>query len=68
MKLMPGMTTPELKEFIKEEDNKGDNRVPFYKVEQYRRTAMPAAIIILVFVAVTIARGKCVEEWVFTYW
>ena len=55
---IPSMTTPELIKVINTEKMKGEDITSFYEVEKWKRFAMPADIIILVLIAVSIASRK----------
>jgi lipopolysaccharide export system permease protein len=52
------LSTPELAAFIKKEEIRGSEGLSALKVEQYRRTATPAAVIILTLIGVVIASRK----------
>lgn len=52
------LTTPELVEFIKREELRGTEGLSTYKVERYRRTATPAAVLLLTMIGVVIASRK----------
>ena len=48
----------ELKKFIIEEKQKGSDRIDFYEVEMYKRTAFPFATFILTVIGVSISSRK----------
>lgn len=48
----------ELKEYIIREKIKGSNLIPFFEVEQYKRTAFPFATFILTIIAVSVSSRK----------
>lgn len=52
------MTTPELKEFIQMEENRGTEGLNDYKVERYRRDATPFSVILLTIMGAIIASRK----------
>jgi len=52
------LTTPELVSYIKREELRGSEGLNIYKVERYRRTATPAAVIILTFIGAVIASRR----------
>ncbi|MBI1341429.1 MAG: LptF/LptG family permease [Terrimonas sp.] len=52
------LTTPALKKFIRNESLRGSEGLNTYKVELYRRTATPAAVILLTFIGAVIASRK----------
>jgi lipopolysaccharide export system permease protein len=52
------MDTPELNEFIEDEQLRGSELIPFYLVEKHQRTAMPIATYILVLIGVSFASRK----------
>jgi lipopolysaccharide export system permease protein len=52
------LTTPELVAFIKQEEIRGTEGLNTYKVERYRRTATPAAVLLLTFIGVVIASRR----------
>lgn len=52
------MTNPELNAYIKKETNKGNPQVNKYKVELYKRTAIPVAFFVLTILAVAVSSGK----------
>lgn len=52
------MTTPELKEYIKTEENRGTEGLNDYKVERYRRDATPFSVILLTIMGAIIASRK----------
>lgn len=52
------MTTPQLKEFIAEQYEKGAENLQFYEVEKYRRTAVPVSTIILTLIAFAMTSRK----------
>ena len=48
----------ELKQFILKEKQKGSNRIEFFEVEMYQRTAFPFATFILTIIAVSLSSRK----------
>lgn len=52
------LTTPELVAFIKQEELRGTEGLSILKVEQYRRTATPAAVLLLTMIGVVIASRR----------
>lgn len=52
------LTTPELVDFIRKEEARGTEGLNTYKVELYRRTATPAAVLLLTFIGVVIASRR----------
>jgi lipopolysaccharide export system permease protein len=52
------LTTPELIAFIKQEEARGTEGLNTYKVERYRRTATPAAVLLLTMIGAVIASRK----------
>jgi lipopolysaccharide export system permease protein len=52
------LTTPELTAFIKQEEERGTEGLKALKVELYRRTATPAAVLLLTMIGVVIASRK----------
>ncbi len=52
------LTTPELAAFIRREEVRGTEGLSAYQVERYRRTATPAAVVLLTFIGVVIASRK----------
>lgn len=52
------MNTPELTEFIAEEELRGNELISLYQVEKYQRTALPIATYILVLIGVSFASRK----------
>jgi lipopolysaccharide export system permease protein len=52
------LTTPELKEFIAREELRGREGLSALRVEQYRRTATPAAVLLLTLIGAVIASRK----------
>jgi lipopolysaccharide export system permease protein len=52
------LTTPELVRFIEKEELRGTEGLNTYKVERYRRTATPAAVILLTFIGAVIASRR----------
>jgi lipopolysaccharide export system permease protein len=52
------LNTPELVEFIKREELRGREGLSALKVERYRRTATPAAVILLTLIGAVIASRK----------
>ena len=52
------LTTPELVRYIKKEERRGTEGLNSYKVERYRRTATPVAVLLLTMIGVVIASRK----------
>ncbi|MBL7733136.1 MAG: LptF/LptG family permease [Chitinophagaceae bacterium] len=52
------LTTPELIAYIKQEEERGTEGLNTYRVERYRRTATPAAVILLTFIGAVIASRR----------
>ena len=52
------LTTPELVKFIKQEENRGTEGLSTLKVEQYRRSATPAAVLLLTMIGAVIASRR----------
>jgi lipopolysaccharide export system permease protein len=52
------MTTPELKEFIKREEDRGTEGLNDYKVERYKRDATPFSVVLLTLMGAVIASRK----------
>jgi lipopolysaccharide export system permease protein len=52
------LTTPELVAYINREELRGTEGLNAYKVERYRRTATPAAVLLLTMIGVVIASRK----------
>lgn len=52
------LTTPELAEFIKKEELRGTEGLSVLKVERYRRTATPAAVLLLTMIGAVIASRR----------
>ena len=52
------LTTPELVAFIKQEELRGTEGLNALKVERYRRTATPAAVLLLTMIGVVIASRR----------
>ncbi len=52
------LTTPELAAYIRREEVRGREGLSAYKVEQYRRTATPATVLLLTLIGVVIASRK----------
>jgi lipopolysaccharide export system permease protein len=52
------LTTPELATYIQREEFRGNEGLNAYKVELHRRTATPAAVLLLTFIGVVIASRK----------
>jgi len=52
------LTTPELIAFIRQEEERGTEGLNTYKVERYRRTATPAAVLLLTLIGAVIASRK----------
>ena len=55
---LPGMTTPEINQFIAEEKIKGEDFFGSAYVEKYKREAIPFANLIFIMIAVAIATRK----------
>ena len=51
-------TTPELLKFIKREKEKGNGNLNTYLNELYQRTSMPASVVILTFLALSLSSQK----------
>lgn len=52
------LTTPELVAFIRQEELRGTEGLNTFKVERYRRTATPAAVLLLTMIGVSIASRR----------
>jgi lipopolysaccharide export system permease protein len=52
------LTTPELVQFIQTEELRGTEGLNTLKVERYRRTATPAAVLLLTIIGAVIASRK----------
>lgn len=52
------MMSPELKQYIKEEEMRGGLSLDFFRVELYRRTAYPVGTVILTIIAVAMTSRK----------
>lgn len=52
------LTTPELVEFIRREEDRGTEGLNTLKVERYRRTATPAAVLLLTMIGAVIASRR----------
>ena len=52
------MTSPELKQFIKKEKDKGSSGVERFEVENYKRTAIPFSTFILTIIGVCLSSRK----------
>jgi lipopolysaccharide export system permease protein len=52
------LTTPELIDFIKQEEGRGTEGLNTLKVERYRRTAAPAAVLLLTMIGAVIASRR----------
>jgi lipopolysaccharide export system permease protein len=52
------LDTGELNKFIKQEQSRGSEEVPFYLVEKYRRTSFPFATFILTIIGVSLSSRK----------
>lgn len=52
------LTTPELVEFINREEDRGTEGLNTLKVERYRRTATPAAVLLLTMIGAVIASRR----------
>ena len=52
------LTTPELIAYIRQEEERGTEGLNTYKVERYRRTATPAAVLLLTIIGAVIASRK----------
>ncbi len=52
------LTTPELIAFIRQEEERGTEGLNTYKVERYRRTATPAAVLLLTIIGAVIASRR----------
>jgi len=52
------LTTPELAAFIRQEESRGTEGLSALKVEQYRRTATPFAVLLLTIIGVVLASRK----------
>ena len=56
--VIEAMDNQELDEFIKEQEAKGSNNVPLYKIEKHKRWASPFAIFILTLIGVSVSSKK----------
>lgn len=52
------MTFFELRDYIEREEQKGSNLIPFYKVEQYKRTSFPFATFLLTIIGFCVSSRK----------
>jgi lipopolysaccharide export system permease protein len=52
------MTTPELRQYIKNEESRGTEGLNDYKVEKYRRDATPVSVFILTMIGAVVASRK----------
>lgn len=52
------MTTPQLMQYIKDEEARGSEGLNEFKVERYRRDATPVSVIILTFIGAVVASRK----------
>jgi lipopolysaccharide export system permease protein len=52
------MTTPELKDFIRQEEVRGTEGLNDYKVERYRRDATPFSVVLLTLMGAVVASRK----------
>lgn len=52
------LTTPQLASFIRQEEKRGTEGLSALQVERYRRTATPAAVLLLTIIGVVIASRK----------
>ena len=52
------LTTPELVAYIKQEEIRGSEGLSAYQVERYRRTATPAAVLLLTLIGAVIASRR----------
>ncbi len=52
------LTTPELVQYIRQEEFRGNEGLRALKVERYRRTATPAAVLLLTIIGATIASRR----------
>jgi lipopolysaccharide export system permease protein len=52
------LTTPELVSFIQQEELRGTEGLSALKVERYRRSATPAAVLLLTIIGVVVASRK----------
>jgi len=52
------LTTPELVQYIRQEEFRGNEGLRALKVERYRRTATPAAVLLLTMIGVVIASRR----------
>jgi len=58
LKSIETLNTPQLKEFIAEQQMRGDDNVEAYKVEKYRRLAFPFSTFILTLIGVSLSTRK----------
>jgi lipopolysaccharide export system permease protein len=56
--LKDNLTTPQLINFIRQEEIRGTEGLNAYKVERYRRSATPAAVLLLTMIGVVIASRR----------
>ncbi len=52
------MQTPELSRYIAAEKQKGSSLIPYYEVEEYRRSAFPFATFVLTLIGATVASRR----------
>ena len=52
------LTTPELIAYIRQEEERGTEGLNVYKVERYRRSATPAAVLLLTIIGAVIASAR----------
>ena len=58
LNIIEAMDTPALNSFIREEEQQGSANVTAYKVEKYRRTALPFSTFILMLIGVSLSSRK----------
>jgi lipopolysaccharide export system permease protein len=58
LNIIEAMDTPALNSFIREEEQQGSANVTAYKVEKYRRTAVPFSTFILMLIGVSLSSRK----------
>ena len=58
LNIIEAMDTPALNSFISEEEQQGSANVTAYKVEKYRRTALPFSTFILMLIGVSLSSRK----------
>lgn len=58
LKSIETLNTPQLKEFIADQQMRGDDNVEAYKVEKYRRLAFPFSTFILTLIGVSLSTRK----------